>query len=178
MPADTRQPPIGWGQGSSNMATIIGNWTLHNTNVSIDALIETPAQGYAPPAEPYVLIGVHGGSGQLGASSPNSFYRQGPDFDFVWLNAGALGRPLVLSCMLGYAHPRSLPAAGSWGCSVAGSGDACAKSFPLPGGFGYDTWHSISVGTSSLSCVGPSRTPLPHSRTVRPSAPRSGRPAR
>ena len=84
----TRQPPIGWGGASSNMATIIGNSSLSNTNFSIDVLIETPAQGYVPSAAPYVLVGLHGGNGQIGGSAPGSFYRTGPDFDFVWFQAG------------------------------------------------------------------------------------------
>ena len=70
------------------MATILGNSTLVHTNVSVDVLIETPDEGFAPAATPYILVGLHGGNGQLGGSSPGDFYRQGPDFDFAWFNVG------------------------------------------------------------------------------------------
>ncbi len=105
------------------MATLYGNSTLRNVQLSVAALIETPAPGYAPPATPYVLIGLHGGKAAAGASSPRSFYQQGPDLDFVWFNVE-----------------------GSWGCQLAGSPAACDGKSTLPGGgFGYDTWHNLSL---------------------------------
>ena len=118
----TREPPIGWGGEASNMATLYGNASLRNVRLSVAALIETPEAGYAPAATPYVLIGLHGGKGTAGGSAPRDFYRQGPDFDFVWAN--------VL---------------GEWGCQLAGAAAACGAQHSLPGGFGYDTWHSLSL---------------------------------
>ena len=123
----TRQPPIGWGGDSSNMATIYGNSTLDNIELNVSALIETVAAGYTPSQTPYVLVGLHGGPGTApadgGGASPRGFYQTGPDLDFVWLDAP-----------------------GAWGCGIAGLGDSlCAASKSLPNGFGYDTWHNISL---------------------------------
>ncbi len=123
----TRAPPIGWGGDSSNVATIYGNSTLVNIEVNVSALIETVAAGYAPSQTPYVLFGIHGGPGAApgngGGASPRSFYRSGPDMDFVWMDV-----------------------TGQWGCSIAGLSDSlCASSKPLPGGFGFDTFHALSL---------------------------------
>jgi len=123
----TRAPPIGWGGDSSNMATIYGNSTLVDIELNVSALIETVAQGYAPSQTPYVLVGIHGGPGQApadgGGASPGAFYRTGPDMDFIWFDA-----------------------TGQWGCSLTGLDNSlCASAKTLPGGFGFDTWHALSL---------------------------------
>jgi hypothetical protein len=123
-----RQPPIGWGGDSSNMATIYGNSTLVDIRVNISVMIETIQSGYEPSQAPYVLVGIHGGPGLKpadgGGASPRSFYQTGPDLDFVWLSA-----------------------AGQWGCSITGLTESfCATSHSLPSSFGFDTWHDISIG--------------------------------
>jgi hypothetical protein len=112
------------------MATIYGNATLVDVRVSVSALIETVQAGYEPSQAPYVLVGLHGGPGAApadgGGASPRSFYQTGPDLDFVWLSA-----------------------AGEWGCGIAGLGDSlCAASHALPGGFGFDAWHEVSLGAA------------------------------
>jgi hypothetical protein len=89
--------------------------------------IETVAAGFEPSQAPYVLVGIHGGPGTPpgngGGAGPGDFYRTNPDLDFVWLSA-----------------------AGQWGCGIAGLGDSlCSTSKPLPGGFGFDTWHDVSL---------------------------------
>jgi hypothetical protein len=104
------------------MATLYGNATLRNVRLSVAALIETPEAGYAPAARPYVLLGLHGGKGAAGASAPRDFYRQGPDFDFVWCNVD-----------------------GAWGCQLSGAPAVCGAQHSLPGGFGFDTWHSLAL---------------------------------
>jgi len=112
------------------MATLFGSRNLGNITVSLDLLIESVEPGYEQPATPYVLLGLHAGSGTAGGSGPRSFYRQGPDADFLWLNAQ-----------------------GQWGCSLqgAGAGSVCASSHSLPAGFGgFNTWHSLSLGELPL----------------------------
>lgn len=120
----TRAVPIGWGSSAANMATIIGNSTLTNIAVSVSALIESINPLFPAPQKPYVLLGIHGGQGNVGSTGPGSFYRQGPDMDFVWINVD-----------------------GQWGCSFPGTPDVCASSYPLPSPFGYDTWHRISLAS-------------------------------
>ena len=123
----TREPPLGWGGDSSNMATIYGNATLVNIELNTSVMIETVAPGYAPSQAPYVLIGIHGGPGTApadgGGSSPGAFYRTNPDLDFVYFTA-----------------------AGTWGCGIAGlTSSLCSSAKPLPAGFGFDTWHALSL---------------------------------
>ena len=125
-----REPPIGWGGDSSNMATIYGNSTLIDVRLSVSAMIETVSPNYAPTQTPYVLIGIHGGPGlppaDGGGSSPRSFYQSGPDVDFAWFDA-----------------------TGRWGCGIAGLTDSlCSSAKTLPGGFGYDSWHDISIAAA------------------------------
>jgi len=121
----TRSPPLGWGGNAQNFATIIGNATLGNLTVGVRALIEAPSPRYAPPAPPYVQLGINGGSGGQG-SSPRAFYGAQPDADSVWFNA---------------SH---------WGCSFHAAPPACSAAHALTPPFGLDTWHSISLSEAPV----------------------------
>jgi hypothetical protein len=114
----TRSPPLGWGRGANNMATILGNGTLGNISLSVRALIETPDAGYEPAAPPYVEVGLNGGSGSARESGPSAFYRADADADTLWFNETA------------------------WGCKIAANPAVCAEAHPLT--FGLDTWHAIT----------------------------------
>ena len=116
----TRAPPLGWGSGSSNMATILGNATLGNITLSVRALIETPEAAYAPAAPPYVEIGIHAGNGAGRSSSPREYYGSSASADTVWFNA---------------SH---------WGCTLACDPPVCKTAHALP--FGLDAWHTITLG--------------------------------
>lgn len=128
-----REPPIGWGGESSNMATIYGNSTLVNIRVNVSVMIETVESGYEPSQAPYILVGIHGGPGKIpangGGASPRSFYQTNPDLDFVWMSA-----------------------ASEWGCSITGLIDSfCATSHTLPENFGYDIWRTVSISAAIQS---------------------------
>lgn len=127
----TRAPPIGWGGGSSNMATILGSPALANVTLAVRALIETPDAGYEPANAPYVLVGIHGGGGPGTVTSPRAFYRQGPDCDFAWFSAS------------------------QWGCSIAGVPE-CQTAHPIA--FGLDAWHAISLGSTPRADGGANMT--------------------
>ena len=115
----TRSPPLGWGRGASNMATIFGNGTLSNVSLSLRALIETPEAGYEPVDPPYVEVGLNAGSGgAVRQAGPSSFYKTVADADTLWFNAS------------------------SWGCSIACQPAVCAVAHPVA--FGLDTWHTIT----------------------------------
>lgn len=114
----TRAPPLGWGSGASNMATILGNGTLGNVRLAVRALIETPEAGYEPAAAPYVLLGLNaGGGGSTRVAQPGAFYRSVPSADTLWFNA---------------SH---------WGCFIESKPAVCASAHPVA--FGLDAWHAI-----------------------------------
>jgi hypothetical protein len=79
-----RQPPLGWSGDAHNFVTIIGNYTLRNLVVNVSFVIEQPT----PPAPPAtgaekVMLGLHAGSGQLGADPPAVLYRD-PISAYLW----------------------------------------------------------------------------------------------
>jgi len=113
----TRQPPLGWGSGSSNMATVLGNGTLHNIAVAVRARIESPEAGFAPAAAPYVEVGFHAGNGAGRGSSPRDYYGAALNADSVWFNA---------------TH---------WGCNLCGAPAPCREAHPVA--FGLDAWHDV-----------------------------------
>ena len=75
---------------------------------------------------PYVLLGMHGGNGQMNSNGPSAIYRTDTDSDFVWLSAD-----------------------GKWGCTS--NPDICESSLSLPDGFGYDTWHATRFAEVPLA---------------------------
>ena len=132
-----RQPPIGWGGDSSNMATIWGNYSLHSVRLNVSALIETPtpvtaggdgmrttdvsvAQSQAYGSES-VYVGLRGGDPRAcaGCSSPSAFYGA---------HVSAYAWRLFVN--------------GSW---VLTDGSASLGSGTLPQPFGYDSWHALSL---------------------------------
>jgi hypothetical protein len=134
----TRSPPLGWGRGANNMATILGNGTLGNISLSVRALIETPDAGYEPAAPPYVEVGLNGGSGSARESGPSAFYRADADADTLWFNETA------------------------WGCKIAANPAVCAEAL-RPRHVARDHVRGAAVGRARYAdhdCDARRRAPL------------------
>ena len=70
----TRESPLGWSTESTNMATIIGNYTLQGIQLNISVLIEVPTWPMNQTNQEYFYLGLRSGSGQLGYDQPSTFY--------------------------------------------------------------------------------------------------------
>lgn len=70
----TRQSPIGWSTQSSNMATIIGNYTLQGIQLNVSVLIEQPTWPVNTTGQEFVYLGLRGGSGIQGNDGPSFAY--------------------------------------------------------------------------------------------------------
>lgn len=130
-----REPPIGWGSSAGGLATILGNYSLQSTALSLQVLIDTP-EAFPPPFQPgqeRVYIGLRGGKGCAGCTSPRDFYSDSVD-----------------------AYTWTLWANGTW--AVQDDRTPLASGV-LSQPFGYDTWHTLafsdaSIGSGGVTLVG------------------------
>lgn len=151
-----RQSPIGWQSSSvTNMATIVGNYTLANVRLSVAALIESPTpivaggdtmrRQLAPPVavggsnvalgNESIFIGLRAGGGTLGGDNPNAFYADRPSA-YAWLIA----------------------VNGSWTLSDENTPLASGV-LPVP--FGYDSWHTLSLEDAPAGNAASPGSPAP-----------------
>jgi hypothetical protein len=122
-----RQPPIGWASSALRMATILGNYSLTAVALNVSALIETPAWPGVRTGMEAVFLGVQGGSGRVGGSSPSFAYGAHVD-----------------------AYTLEVAVNGTW--AVTNSGAVLAAG-ALPAAFGYDTWHELSLSVAPAGAL-------------------------
>lgn len=123
-----RQPPIGWGGDSTNMASIIGNYSLTGVSLNISFLIETPTWPVNATGKESVYFGLRAGTnGCAGCTLPSAFYKS-PISAYTW----------------------TLSIGGGWVLQDAGSKLASGT---LPSGLQYDTWHTVFFGDYTAAIV-------------------------